>query len=109
MEELADRSGGQVCFSRDLPTAVTVRIEGEPDIASVDSTRRELEQVLVGTHLHVVFDFAALEFMDSSGLVLLIQIANRVGSIEVQHPTPIVRRILEVTGQAQTFGVAEQS
>lgn len=109
MEDLAGRSGVRTFVFRDLPSAVTVQIEGELDIASVDGARFELDQVPVGTHDHVAFDVAALDFMDSSGLALLIQVANRAGSAEVRNPTPTVRRILEVTGLAATFGIEEQS
>jgi anti-anti-sigma factor len=44
--------------------------------------------------------------MDSSGLALLVQVARRVGSVEIRHPTPIVRRVIEVAGLQRVLGLA---
>jgi len=45
--------------------------------------------------------------MDSSGIALLIEVSNRVGSVQIRNATPIVRRVLEVTGLADALGVTD--
>ncbi len=36
--------------------------------------------------------------MDSSGLALLASVAQRVPEVELRDPSPIVRRLIELTG-----------
>jgi anti-anti-sigma factor len=89
----------------DVTGDLTVSIIGELDIASVETVQEGLAPFLGHKPNRVVFDLGQLEFMDSSGIALLIQTANRFGSVEVRNPTTIVRRALEVTGLAETFGL----
>jgi anti-sigma B factor antagonist len=84
---------------------LTVSIIGELDIASVEAAQEGLAPLLGHAPDRVVFNLEKLDFMDSSGIALLIQTANRFGSVEVRNPTAIVRRALEVTGLAETFGL----
>ena len=46
----------------------------------------------------LAFDVAELKFMDSSGIALLVSAARQVRQVELRHPTPIVRRLIELTG-----------
>ena len=89
------------------PESVTVILEGELDIASVELIRRGIEPYLADSPQHVVFDLARLQFMDSSGIALLIEVSNRVGSVQIRNATPIVRRVLEVTGLVDALGVTD--
>lgn len=89
----------------DGPQGPVIRLTGELDIASIDEVRSEIEQFLVNEPKLVIFDLSGLQFMDSSGIALLVQVANRCGTVEVRNPTRIVRRVLEATGLAETFGL----
>ena len=40
-----------------------------------------------------MFDISGLEFMDSSGIALLVSATRKARHVEVRHPTPIVRRL----------------
>ena len=46
----------------------------------------------------LVVDLTKLEFMDSSGIAMLLKIAARVDSVEIRNPSNAVRRIIECTG-----------
>lgn len=75
-----------------------LRLSGELDLASVDAIRVILdEEVEVGSLL-VVFDMSQLEFMDSSGIALLLMVARRVERVELRQPCSIVRQIVEMMG-----------
>jgi len=36
--------------------------------------------------------------MDSSGIALLVAAARQARQVELRHPTPVVRRLIELTG-----------
>ena len=107
MVEVNDGGNARMTATVESPESVTVIIEGELDIASVEVIRRGIDPYLVDPPKQVVFDLARLRFMDSSGIALLIEVANRVGSVEIHNATPIVRRVLEVTGLVGTLGVTD--
>lgn len=107
MVNLNGDGNARMTVSEEEPDSVTIVLEGELDIASVEMVRRGIETYLVGSPRHVVFDLARLQFIDSSGIALLIEVANQVASVEVRHSTPIVRRVLEVTGLVDALGVTD--
>jgi anti-anti-sigma regulatory factor len=41
-----------------------------------------------------------VDFMDTSGVALLLRIANRFGPIEIRNASPIVSRSIEALGLA---------
>ncbi len=43
-------------------------------------------------------DLSGLAFMDSSGLALLLRVANRLGPLRVFGASPLIRRVIEATG-----------
>jgi anti-anti-sigma factor len=107
MVEVSGAGNARMTASEEEPGGVTIILEGELDIASVEVIRRGIEPYLVDSPQHVVFDLARLQFMDSSGIALLIEVSNRVDSVETRHATPIVRRVLEVTGLVDALGVTD--
>lgn len=78
---------------------------GELDLASVQRVRQEVDTAMVTSRTFLALDLGQLTFMDSSGIALLVQLANRLDQVEVRNPSPVVRRVLEVTGLAGTFGL----
>ena len=107
MVEVSGEGNARMTASEHEPNGLSIILEGELDIASVELIRRSIEPYLADSPQHVVFDLARLQFMDSSGIALLIEVANRVGSVETRNATPIVRRVLEVTGLVDALGVAD--
>ena len=64
---------------------------------SIVSSTREAKPLVV--------DLTQLEFMDSSGIAMLLRAAGRVGTIEVRNPSDVVRRIIECTGLADVLHI----
>jgi anti-sigma B factor antagonist len=83
--------------SREDGTAV-IRLSGELDMVSVETVRSVIESSLAGPADRLVFEVSALDFMDSSGIALLISMTRKAEAVEVRNPTAIVRRIIELTG-----------
>jgi anti-sigma B factor antagonist len=83
--------------SREDGTAV-IRLSGELDMVSVETVRSVIEGSLASPANRLVFEVSALDFMDSSGIALLISMTRKAEAVEVRNPTAIVRRIIELTG-----------
>jgi anti-anti-sigma factor len=89
---------GTVESALDATGASIVRISGEIDMSNAELLGQSLEQIVGAGRGPLVVDLAALEFMDSSGIAILLRAAARVDSIEVRNPSSTVRRIIECTG-----------
>ncbi len=99
MAEL-DPAGEAYCAadaSRENGTAV-IRLAGELDMVSVERVRAVIDEALASVSERLVFDVSELEFMDSSGIALLISVTRKVPTVEVRNPAAVVRRIIELTG-----------
>ncbi|MEU9860198.1 STAS domain-containing protein [Streptomyces sp. NPDC047971] len=90
---------------RDARTAV-VSVGGELDLDTADLLGTHLAEQLRQGRVHLVLDLSALDFMDSSGLNVLIRAVHRArdtgGDLYLAAPTSAVRRILEITGLTTT-------
>ena len=73
---------------------------GELDLSNVQDVRATVETALTSGTKQVAFEMSGLEFMDSSGIALLVFVARKVGDVELRQPTAIVRRLIELTGLA---------
>jgi anti-sigma B factor antagonist len=82
-----------------------IRLSGELDMVSVERVRAVIDEALAGENERLVFDVSELEFMDSSGIALLISAARKVPAVEVRNPTAIVRRIIELTGLTEILRI----
>lgn len=75
-----------------------ITLRGELDIASADTFRETVTDVLAERPERLVFELGELSFMDSSGIAVLVQASNGVAEVELHHAQPIVRRVVELTG-----------
>jgi anti-sigma B factor antagonist len=96
----------QVVGSVDAARVAHISISGELDIASVNAAKMDIDRVLDDHPRRVVLDLGKLAFMDSSGIALMVQVANSVESVEIRSCTPIVRRVIEIVGLAGVLGLA---
>jgi anti-anti-sigma factor len=99
-EDLASIEG-----SVDDQGTATITLRGELDLASVRSMEVGIDTFLTTEVRHVVFDPEGLTFMDSSGISIMVQTRNAVGSVEVRNATHIVRRAIEATGLGDILGL----
>lgn len=85
----------------DTETAI-LTIGGELDIDTATSLHHHMANQFVHGRRHLVLDLSDLEFMDSSGLNVLIKAGrearNTGGDLHLAAPTPAVRRLFEITG-----------
>jgi anti-anti-sigma factor len=106
---MADTGGFAVDVETEVVGATLVRVSGELDLA----TSGELEAVLEGTDPsgRTVIDLSECEFLDSSGLRVLLGGATRSesegGRVVLVAPDPRIRRVLELTGVESKLSVHE--
>ena len=88
-----------------------IRVGGELDLATVPTLEEELEAAISGPSEQVVVDLSDLEFIDSTGIAVLVR-AMVDGDGEsrlrfVPSRAEAVSRVLDVTGVAERMELAE--
>jgi anti-anti-sigma factor len=100
----ADQAPVRVEVREENKTPV-IRLSGELDMTSVEQVRSAIDATVGAETERIVFDAADLEFIDSSGIALLVSVTRGVREVEVRNPHPIVRRIIELTGLDQILQI----
>jgi anti-sigma B factor antagonist len=89
--------------------APVVAVEGELDLATAPQLRDSLVALSEQGQTHIVLDLTGLQFIDSTGLSVLVMAHNRAraesGSILIRNPSQSVLRILEITGLVSVFTI----
>lgn len=85
---------------------VTVCLSGELDHSTAAGIRAEVDELLLDPGIRrLVFDLNGLEFMDSSGIGLIIGryklMARRGGTVAIMSPRRRVDKIFEMAGLYQ--------
>ncbi len=82
--------------------SVTVKVTGEIDMATTPALRSCLAECLAEGFSHVTMDMSEMEFIDSSGLGVLVwalkELRARDGELIIKDPPSIARKILGVSG-----------
>jgi anti-sigma B factor antagonist len=92
--------------------AYVLAVSGELDLAAASSLEEELNQALDSDSQVIVIDLQDLEFIDSTGLSVLVRAHQRAQEQDLQlglvNPGAQVERLLSLTGLAQRLTL-EQS
>lgn len=82
--------------------AVTLAARGEMDLATADIVHRELVKAEASDARRIILDLSGVEFIDSSGLKVLVYAARRSNSdsnrLAVMPGTGQVAKMLKLTG-----------
>ncbi|HEY2333704.1 MAG TPA: STAS domain-containing protein [Solirubrobacterales bacterium] len=83
----------------------TISLCGELDLANAGTAEAALEAALAEGGSNVVVDMRELEFIDSTGIALLVAALGHNGDEDkvrfIPSPAPTVIRVLELTGLAE--------
>ena len=79
-----------------------VALSGEIDISNADEVKAAIDNVTAKRPARVVFDLSKLDYLDSSGIALLLRAAERC-EVEVRHSSPVIARLLRATGVADVL------
>jgi anti-sigma B factor antagonist len=88
--------------------AITVRLSGEIDVANATALTDALEAVSEPGR-RLVLDMAGVSFIDSSGINVLLRAVSwsgdRHGGLTIADASVNVRKILEILGLTEHFGL----
>lgn len=88
-----------------------VTLDGEVDPHTAPELDRVLTELADGGATRIRFECAGLDFIDSSGLRVLVDAHRRLGagsgSVVLAGASPTLRRLLEVTGLDEHFLVED--
>jgi anti-sigma B factor antagonist len=82
-----------------------VYLSGELDLTSARQFSTAIDAALGSHPGRLILDASGLTFMDSSGIVLLVSATQRVQEVQVRDPSPIVRRLIELTGLSNVLRI----
>jgi anti-anti-sigma factor len=103
-EKIRDLGNLTLRSQRDGDTHV-LTLSGELDLVTTPEVEKELRVVEAGDADAIVIDLSAVEFIDSTGLRLLIQTEQRSrwepGRIALRRPPAVVMRIFTIAGIAE--------
>jgi anti-sigma B factor antagonist len=92
--------------------AAVVTLSGELDIAAAPSLEQQLETVFAAPPAQLIVDLRELEFIDSTGLSVLVKANQRAESDGLRFGLAgggtQVRRLLSLTGIAERLTVADE-
>ena len=100
MEELDANPAAEARIetSSDASGTPTVTVSGDLDMSNADSLKATVASLAASHPQRLIIDFSGLRFMDSAGIAVLVDAANKVPSVHLRDPTPAVRRVVEITG-----------
>jgi anti-anti-sigma factor len=92
---------------------VIFQIDGEIDLSNAEPLRVLALEHITRDHDHVALDLSAVQYLDSSSLRLITELAQSLRArrqrfVIVAPPTSVAHRLLTITGLADTFSVASE-
>jgi anti-sigma B factor antagonist len=97
------RDVSQLELLRGVTAADPIVVRGEIDMATAPQLRGLLDNLIDAGATTIVLDCRALEFLDSSGIGVLVAARKRLGDdgeLVVDAPPAHVRKVLDITGVA---------
>lgn len=92
---------------------VVVTVNGEVDLATSSELEKCVLRALEGAPSSVVLDLGGLTFIDSSGLRTLVSTsraaADRDATLALRNVPSHAQRVLDLTGLADSFPLADES
>lgn len=99
-------------FAVDVSTidgTTVVSVRGEVDLYTAPKLREQLDGAVQGDQPRVVVDLTQLDFIDSTGLGVLVGALKQVraagGDMTLRNPSRSTHKILEIAGLTELFSV----
>ena len=105
----ADKNGNWRVTTGDAPGVVVMA--GEIDFSVTPRVRVRLLELVGETDADILLDMAGLDYIDSSGLALLLELRKHLQesgrSVRVRSISPQVRKLFNLTQLAELFGLPD--
>jgi anti-sigma B factor antagonist len=82
---------------------VSIAPAGEVDLANAAQLAEAVSAAVERRPDRLVFDLTDLRFIDSAGIAVLVTATNALQDVRVRNPSPIVSRVIELTGLAEVL------
>ena len=86
-------------------------VTGEVDVATAPRLREQLVQLVAQGHHHLVVDLEGVDFLDSTGLGVLVGALKRVrlqeGELTLVCTQPRIVKVFDITGLLKVFTLHE--
>jgi anti-sigma B factor antagonist len=86
-------------------------VTGEVDVATAPRLREQLVQLVAQGHHHLVVDLEGVDFLDSTGLGVLVGALKRVrlqeGELTLVCTQPRIVKVFDITGLSKVFTLHE--
>lgn len=93
----------------DDPACTVLRVEGEIDVYTAPLLRQKLVELADHGATRIVIDLEPVEFLDSTGLGVLVAALNRLrrrdGDVELVCTQQRILRVFEITGLSKVFTI----
>jgi anti-anti-sigma factor len=86
-------------------SSAMVKVTGELDITTIDDLEQAVQPILDRDPQRLVIDVSSLRFADSSAIALWVKWATVVPGLEIRDAQPLLRRVIDSMGLAQTLRV----
>ncbi len=107
LERAKGRSVDLTLTTREVNGKAVIAVGGEIDVYTAPRLRDEIARVVAGGTHHILVDMAAVEFLDSTGLGVLVGGLKRVrahdGTLELACNQDRLLKIFRITGLAKVF------
>ena len=88
-----------------------ISLRGELDVSTVPALAEPLRKAIAAGKTAVAIDLSELTFLDSTGLMVLLNGLRRVmrqgGRLAIACTNPTVLRLFEITGTESTFTIVD--
>ena len=95
--------------TRDVDGRTIVAVGGEIDVYTAPKLRDKITELVAAGSYHLVVDMEAVEFLDSTGLGVLVGALKRVradgGSLDIVCTQERILKIFQITGLDKVFGL----
>jgi anti-anti-sigma factor len=78
-------------------------------MASINQARAAIDTALASHPPRLILDVSALEYTDSSGIALLVQVTRIAKQVQLRNPSPVVRQLIELTGLSEILDIADDN
>lgn len=89
----------------DASGAPVVTVSGELDMSNASSLEATVASIAAEEPERLIFDLSRLRFMDSAGIAVLVGATSKVNAVQLRDPSPVVRRVIELTGLSSVLSV----
>ena len=88
-----------------------VTVGGEIDVYTAPKLREQLIDLVSSGNYHLVVDMEGVDFLDSTGLGVLVGVMKRIlqhgGEMQLRAPRPAARKVFDITGLDRVFTIID--